>query len=140
LDPASGATGVSTTPQFDFRTTDADSGNLKYRLYLYQSNCSTAVGTSPFAQSASQTGWTNQDADGSTTYTSSPTLSLSRIAFYQYQASLATNTTYCWKVDATDTNGYGSASATQLFTTAATNDRPVNIKGGVNIKGNVIIR
>jgi len=139
LDPASGATGVSTTPQFDFRTTDTDSDNLQYRLYLYQSDCSTAVGSSPFAQASSQTGWSNQNADTNTTYTSSPTLSLSRIAFYDLQSALSTNTTYCWKTDATDSAGYGSTSATQTFTTAATNDRPTNINGNVNIHGNTII-
>jgi len=87
------------------------------------------------------------NADGNTTYTTdSSNASLSRAAFYQYQSTLSTNTTYCWKVDATDPAGagisglYGAPSATQLFTTAATNDRPVNINGNINIKGNVIIR
>lgn len=129
--PASGTTNVSVTPSFTLSTTDTNGDTIKYRLYLYQSDCSTAVGTSPFAQASDPTGWDN----GSTAYTSGAT------ATYTYQGSLATSTTYCWKADAIDPTGsntYGSASATQLFTTAASTT--VNLNGGVNIIGGTTIQ
>lgn len=110
--PASGATNVSLTPSFTLSTTDPEGEAVKYRLYLYQSDCSTAVGGSPFSQSVSGTGWNN----GTTAYTSGAT------ATYTYQGTLADNTTYCWKADAIDpagSNSYGTASSTRLFTTRA---------------------
>ncbi|OGL34733.1 hypothetical protein A3F05_04120, partial [Candidatus Saccharibacteria bacterium RIFCSPHIGHO2_12_FULL_47_17] len=115
--PASGATNQSLSPAFTFSTTDAESDYIRYRLYLYQSDCSTAVGASPFTQpdGSPQTGWTGQDAQTSTAYASGTT------ATYTYQSTLSAGTTYCWKVDARDpggTNTYGTASTTRLFTTS----------------------
>jgi hypothetical protein len=132
--PSSGATGVSITPTFSLSATDPDSDAVKYRLYLYQSDCSTAVGSSPFAQASSGTGWDN----GTTAYSSGAT------ANYTYQGTLSNSTTYCWKADAIDpggTNGYGSASSTQLFTTAAAGgSNTVTIQGGVDIRGGSTIQ
>jgi hypothetical protein len=130
--PTSGAIGVSTTPSFTLSAVDPDSDNLKYRLYLYQSDCSSAVGTSPFAQSSSGTGWDN----GTTAYTSGST------AVYTYQGTLANNTQYCWKADAIDPTGsstYGTASTTRLFTTAGSSGGAV-IQGGVDIRGGSTIQ
>lgn len=110
--PSSGATGISITPSFTLSSTDPDSDTIKYRLYLYQSNCSTVVGSSPFAQSTTPTGWDNS----STAYASGAT------ATYTYQSTLSYNTTYCWKADAIDpsgSNSYSTASSTRLFTTVA---------------------
>ena len=130
--PASGATSVSTTPSFTLSTTDPDSDSVKYRIYLYQSDCSTVVGASPFAQVSSGTGWDN----GTTAYTSGAT------ATYTYQGILTAGTTYCWKADAIDpagTNTYSSTSATQSFTTASATSS-VNIGGGVDIRGGSTIQ
>jgi hypothetical protein len=130
--PSSGATNVSTTPTFSLSTTDPDSDAVTYRIYLYQSDCSTVVGTSPFAQASSGTGWDN----GTTAYTSGAT------ANYTYQGTLSNNTQYCWKADAVDpagSNTYGSASATQSFTTAAASSS-VNIGGGTTIRGGTAIQ
>jgi hypothetical protein len=140
ITPSSGTTGVSTTPQFTLRTSDTDSDYLQYRIYLYQSNCSTAVGTSPFAQASSQTGWSGQDANTNTAYIGSSTLASSTIATYTYQSSLSAGTTYCWKADAIDPGGsntYSSASSTQLFTTAVPN---TGIQGGTVIQGGSVIQ
>ena len=120
--PSSGATGVSRTPVFTFRTTDADSDYLQYRLYVYASDCSTPVGSSPFAQASSQTGWSGQDRENFTAYAGAADISSSTLATYTYQGTLSYNTTYCWKADAIDpggTNTYSSASSTRTFTTLA---------------------
>ncbi|MBI4034472.1 hypothetical protein HY380_01080 [Candidatus Saccharibacteria bacterium] len=120
--PSSGATGVALAPVFTFRTTDADNDYLKYRLYLYASDCSTPVGSSPFTQASSQTGWSGQDQQDATAYTGNATIGSSTLATYTYQATLSYNTTYCWKADAIDpagTNGYSAASSTRTFTTVA---------------------
>ncbi len=141
ITPAASATNVAFTPQFTLRTTDADSDYIRYRIYLYQSDCSTAVGSSPFNQNASQTGWSGQDASGNTAYVGNATLTLSTIATYTYQGKLAGSTTYCWKADAIDPGGintFGSTSSTQNFTTQP--PIPTDIKGGVNIRGGTIIQ
>ena len=115
------------------RTYTDVSDYLQYRIYLYQSNCSTAVSGSPFDMSGA--GWSGQDANGGTAYASGTT------ATYTYQSTLSTSTTYCWKADATDPGGsntYSSPSATQLFTTTGPTT-PTNIHGNINIHGNTTI-
>lgn len=136
--PSSGATGVSITPVFTLSTTDPDSDYIEYRIYLYQSDCSTAVGSSPFAETSSQTGWSGQNAGpgSNTAYSSGST------ATYTYQGSLSYSTTYCWKADATDPGGsntYSSTSSTQLFTTQAV-PGGVQINGGTTIHGGTTIQ
>jgi hypothetical protein len=146
ISPASSATGISTYPIFTLRTNDAEADYLRYRIYLYQSDCSTPVGSSPFNQNASQAGWSRQDASSNTAYVGSATITSSTIATFGLlssgQSGLMPNTVYCWKADAVDPGGsgnFGSASATQTFTTE-TSTRPVNIKGNINIRGNTNIR
>jgi len=141
--PASGATGVSTVPQFQLKTTDANSDYVQYRVYLYQSDCTTAVGTSPFNESSSQTGWSGQDAGpgGNTAYTGSTVIGSSTLATYTYQSTLTAGTTYCWKADAVDpagSNTFSSATATQSFTTAVSS--AVSIQGGTTIQGGTIVQ
>lgn len=135
--PTSGQTGVNLTPSFTFSTTDSDNDYLRYRLYLYQSNCLTGVGSSPFMQpdGLPQTGWAGQDSQSSTAYASSTT------ATYTYQGVLEPGTTYCWKVEARDpggTNFYGAMSNTRLFITAfipstPTLTNPVNSQTGLSL-------
>ena len=142
--PASGATGISTTPSLTLSTTDVDSDYVRYRIYLYQSDCSTPVSGSPFTQPSGlpQTGWSGQDAGpgSNTAYATTP--SSGTTATYAYQSTLSNSTTYCWKADAIDpggTNTYGTASATQLFTTAAAGSS-VTVQGGVTIQGGSTIQ
>jgi hypothetical protein len=133
ITPSSGTTGVSVTPSFTLRTTDADSDYLQYRIYLYQSDCSTALSGSPFDMSG--LGWSGMDANSNTAYAGSSALTSSTIATYAYSGTLVIGATYCWKADAIDPGGsnvYGSASATQLFSTVS---GAVKINGGVNIRG-----
>ena len=134
--PSSGATGQATTNlAFTLKTTDADNDYLKYKIFLYQSDCSTSVAT--FDQTSSQTGWSGQDANGGTAYVGNSTLASSTLATYTYTGTLSANTTYCWQAQAIDpagSNSFGSLSATQLFTTNS-GTTMVNIGGGTNIKG-----
>jgi len=116
--PSSGATGVSVSPSFTLRTTDAESDYLQYKIILYQSDCSTVVATAD--QTSSQTGWSGQDQQTSTAYTGSSTITSSTIATYTYTGTLSAGTTYCWQAQAIDPGGsntFGSFSATQSFTT-----------------------
>jgi len=136
--PAASATGVSTSPTFQLRTTDADGDYLRYRIQLYQSDCTTLVAT--LDQTVSQTGWTGQDANTNTAYVGSATLTSSTIANHTYQAALSNSTTYCWRAAAADpagTNTWSANSATSSFTTAAAAGAtaPVQINGGVQFRG-----
>ena len=137
--PASSATGVSTFPQFQFRTTDADGDYLRYEIVLYQSNCSTVV--RDIDQTADQTGWSGQDQQTGTAYGGSSVITSSTMAVHNYQpTALAVSTTYCWKARAIDPGGsntWSSYSSTQSFTTEAA--KPVQINGGVNINGGTSI-
>jgi hypothetical protein len=117
----------------ELRTYDFTNAPLKYRISLYQSDCSTAEGSSPFNQSSSGTGWDN----GTAAYASGAA------ATYTYQSALASGTQYCWKADAIDptgSNSYSAASATQLFTTAVGPVNTVEIQGGVDIRGGTTLQ
>lgn len=136
--PSSGATGVSVSPAFTLKTTDADSDYLQYKILIYQSDCSTLVATAD--QTSSQTGWSGQDQQGGTAYTGSSSIGSSTLATYTYTGTLANGTTYCWKAAAIDpagTNSFGSFSATQSFTTAAAAGTGSVIRGNLNIRGGV---
>jgi hypothetical protein len=139
LSPASGATGVSTGPLLQLKATDGDNNYLRYKILLYNSDCSTGLQT--FDQTSSQTGWSGQDQQTSTAYTGNSILSASTVATYG-NASLSASTQYCWKgaaIDPGGTNGFGSFSSTQLFTTGSATGQ-VQINGGVNINGGTLIR
>ncbi len=132
--PTASATNVSLTPEFRFNTTDQDSDYIRYRLYLYQSDCSTAVGASPYTQPSGtpQTNWAGQGASNATAYNSG------QEGIFQLPITLAANTIYCWKAEATDpagTNTYSSASVTRTFTTRAAAPQNTRIDGNVRIEG-----
>ena len=115
--PISGATGISISPTFTLSTTDADADYLNYKITIFRSDCATLVARAD--QTASQAGWSGQDASSSTAYVGSSTLGSSTIATYTFQGALLPNTTYCWQAVAIDpggTNSWGSNSATQQFT------------------------
>lgn len=138
ITPSGGAAGVTLSPQFTLRTTDSEDDYLRYRIILYQSNCSTIIST--IDQTLSQTGWSGQDTQGGTAYIGNSVLASSTIATYTYQGTLNANTTYCWAAQAVDPAGntaFGSLSATQSFTTqtgpaAPTLVSPTNAEVDVN--------
>lgn len=118
--PTNGATNQSLTPALKTTTTDPDSDNIKYRIYLCTE--STMEGCQIFSQVSSQTGWSGQNADGSTTYTSGTQ------GTYTLQSPLLGGKTYYWKSQAIDPSNSNSWGATQVspysFTTAASPNIP----------------
>jgi hypothetical protein len=125
--PAPGATGVSTTPQFQLFTTDADSDYVDFEVQVCSTNtCSSVVytacevsGLPNTCTATSQTGWTGQDANSSLAYNT--TSSTGTTATYTYQgATLTPSTQYWWRAYAIDPGGSNSASGAstiQSFTT-----------------------
>lgn len=139
LSPASGATGTSISPLFQFRSSDADNDYLRYKVLLYNSDCSTGLQT--FDQTLSQVGWLSQDQQGATAYTGNFFLTSSTIASFG-GSNLSASTQYCWKgaaIDPAGTNTFSAYSATQLFTTGAATGN-VDIRGGTEIRGGTIVR
>jgi hypothetical protein len=125
--PSNGATGVSTTPQFQMRTTDADNDYLRYKIEVCaDSSCSTVVRT--IDQTASQTGWSGQDQQAGSAYTGNSLVTSSTLATYDYQVpALSPATQYWWRAYAIDpggTNSFSAASAILSFTTAAAGSTP----------------
>ncbi|HSX37010.1 MAG TPA: hypothetical protein VLG13_02750 [Patescibacteria group bacterium] len=123
--PSNGATGVSLTPQFTFRTTDAESDYLQYNITIYNAGCGATIQNGN--QPSSQTGWSGQDANGGTAYVGSSTITGSTMATYTYQGTLSPGTTYGWQVNAKDpagTNGLGSPTSCTAFTTSVTPAAP----------------
>jgi len=125
--PAAGATGVSTLPVFQLRTTDVDGDYLKYKILVCStSNCSSVVRT--IDQTASQTGWSGQDQQAGTAYTGNAVITSSTMATHTYQAAaLSFGTQYWWEAFAIDPGGsntFSSASAIQTFTTTSPPNAP----------------
>jgi len=134
--PASGQTGVSTTPELRLYATDPDPDYLKYKIEVCStSNCSTVVRT--IDETSSQTGWSSQSQQGATAYSSGQT------AIHTYQAAaLSANTQYWWRAYAIDpggVNAFSTASSIGTFTTAPTTQANININGGTTIYDGVTI-
>jgi len=118
--PANAATSVSTTPTLLTTTTDPNSDDMQYRIILCTDvpmtlNCQT------FDQTASQSGWSGQNALTSTAYTSGTQGS------YTLATQLSLLTTYYWKSQAKDPNGtdtWGSLQATPYSFTTNNNNQP----------------
>jgi hypothetical protein len=114
--PSDTATGVSLSPAFLTTTTDTDSDYLRYRIELCE-NVGMSTNCQTFDQTSSQTGWSGQNAQTSTAYTSGTQ------ATYTYQGYLDPSTTYYWQSEAIDPAGTDTWSNTQAtpysFTTQA---------------------
>jgi hypothetical protein len=135
--PANSATGVSTTPQFQLRTTDADNNYLRYKIEVCStSNCSSVVRT--IDQTASQTGWTGQDQQTSTAYNGNSTITSSTLASHTYQTpALSAGTQYWWRAYAIDPGGsntFSAVSSISTFTTGAVTNG-LQLNGGTELRG-----
>lgn len=135
--PADAATNTSQTPQFEMRTTDADNDYLRYKIEVCStSNCSSIVRT--IDQTASQTGWSGQDTQGSTAYIGNSVIGSSTMAVHVYQATaLSYSTQYWWRaygIDPAGSNTWSSASAIRTFTTLPP-PSDTYIQGGTIIRG-----
>jgi hypothetical protein len=91
---------------FTLHTTDSDSDYVRYLLKLC-TDLAMSVGCSSFDETASQVGWTGQDTQGSTAYSSGTT------ATYLLQNSLSANSTYYWAAEAIDPGGTNTWSGFQ---------------------------
>ena len=139
VNPGSGATNVSTSPLLQLVSSDPDNDYLRYKILLYNSDCTTGLQT--FDQTSTQVGWSGQDQQTATAYTGNSVLAVSSVATYG-AASLSANTQYCWKgaaIDPGGTNTFSSFSPTQLFTTGSATGQ-VQINGNTQIRGGTLLR
>ncbi len=120
--PPDESVSIGLTPQLKTTTTDLESDYLRYRIQLCE-NEEMDLNCQNFDQSASQTGWSGQNAQTSTAYTSGTQ------ATYIIQTPLNLSTTYYWRSYAIDPGGKNQESDTQSspfsFTTSATPAIPI---------------
>lgn len=105
--PADTATNQSVTPALKTTATDDDSDYLRYKIELDKVNTFDSGDLQTFDQTASQTGWSGQNAESGTAYASGTQ------ATYTIQSALDANTTYYWRSYAIDPAGTNTWSSTQ---------------------------
>ncbi len=115
--PTDAATGVTTTTVFKTTTTDSESDYLRYKIQVC-TNVGMTIGCQTFDQTSSQTGWSGQNTQTSTAYTSGTQ------ATYTVQTPLSPDTTYYWRSYAIDPGGMNSFSGTQTVRSFTTFLRP----------------
>lgn len=104
--PTDTATNQSLTPALLTTTTDTDSDYLRYKIELCE-NVGMTTNCQTFDQTSSQTGWSGQNTQSNTAYSSGTQAS------YTIQSSLTANLTYHWRSYALDPGGSNSWSSTQ---------------------------
>ena len=106
--PTNGATNQSLLPVLKTTTTDADSDYLRYKIILCTDSAMT-LNCQTFTQptGSPQTGWTGQNTEINTAYTSGTQ------GIYTIQSVLNTSTDYYWKSYAIDPGGSNTWSSTQ---------------------------
>lgn len=140
--PANGSTAISDAPLIQLRTSDTFSNYVQYVVEWCPVNSwPCASGGGSFDQTASQSGWAEQDAGSGTGYATSTIEANSTMGQYSVSPGvLAPNTTYYLRAKAIDPGGSNSFSAystTNSFTTAP---QEVRIQGGTTIKGGTVIQ
>ena len=138
--PGNGVSGQSITPALLTTDSDDDGDYLQYKIILCE-DAGMSVNCQTFEQSANQTGWSGQNANGGLAYTSTTQ------ATYTIQSALAYNKAYYWKSQAKDpagSNSYGSTQVTQYSFTTELDPSPTptpppgayfNFDGGINMEG-----
>jgi len=128
--PANNATGQSLTPKLKTTTHDNDGDYLRYKIQLCTDQAMT-TGCQTFDQTASQTGWSGQNTQTNTAYTSGTQ------ATYTVQSSLLPATPYYWRSYAIDPGGTNTWNTTQAtpfsFTTGSSS--PTFQMEGINMEG-----
>ena len=121
--PADAASNQSPTPTLQTTATDNDGDYLRYKIELC-TNLAMTTSCQTFDQTSSQTGWSGQNTQTSTAYTSGTQ------ATYTLQSDLLPNTTYYWRSYAVDPGATNIWSATQgtprSFTTSAGPSAPTD--------------
>lgn len=128
ITPTQNQTGLSSTPSLVISATDPESDYLRYKIVLC-TDSQMSLNCSTFDQTSSQTGWSGQNTQTSTAYTSGSN------ATYTIQTPLTYGETYYWQSYATDPGGSTFWSQTQtspsiFFTNAPTRS---SISQSVNI-------
>jgi hypothetical protein len=113
--PTDAATNQLLKPALKTTATDIDSDYIRYKIELCD-NLAMATNCQTFDQTSSQTGWTGQNAQTNTAYTTGTQ------ATYTIQTNLTQNQTYYWRSYAIDQGGSNIWTATQAtpysFTTS----------------------
>ena len=104
--PTDTATNQVLLPALKTTATDAQSDYLRYKIELC-TNLAMTQNCQTFDQTASQTGWSGQNTQGGTAYTSGTQ------ATYTLQSALSAATTYYWRSYAIDPGGTNTWSSTQ---------------------------
>jgi hypothetical protein len=141
--PLNGDTNVADSPAIQLRTSDQQADYVQYVIEWCPTNswpCSAGGGS--FDQTATQNGWSGQNANSGTAYaTSGVNESGSSMGEYSVSPGVLTpNTTYYLRAKAIDPGGsdtFSTYSSTYGFTTAP---QDVRIQGGTNINGGTTIQ
>jgi hypothetical protein len=104
--PIDTATNQLLLPVLKTTTTDSNSDYLRYKIELCE-DVGMTVNCQTFDQTSSQTGWSGQNTETSTAYTSGTQ------GIYTIQSALADNDTFYWRSYAIDPGGTNTWSATQ---------------------------
>jgi len=148
LYPVSASNGNSVFTTFKLRSSDYEGDYLQYWIdvcsdssciSVIRSICQVATGTGvPGTCTPSQVGWSSQDTQSGTAYTSNSTLTLSTIATLNYQPPLLdANTQYWWRGYAIDPGGSNTWSAASPISTFNTAPTETHVQGNVQFQGNV---
>jgi len=123
--PTDASSNQSLTPTLLTTTTDPDSNYLRYKIELCE-NLGMTTNCQTFDQTVSQTGWSGQNAETSTAYTSGTQ------GNYTLQTPLALATTYYWRSYAIDPGGTNTWTGTQTpfsFTTISVSTSDLYLQG-----------
>ena len=137
--PTDTATNQSVNPSIKTTATDTDADYVQYKIILCENSAMT-TNCQTFDQSTSQTGWSGQNANGNTAYTSGTQ------GTHTVQTPLQYSFTYYWKSYAIDPAGTNTWSSTQVspysFSTQAapSGSQIPAFKGGVKIFGKTVIK
>ena len=104
--PTDTATNQSLTPVFKTTATDDGENYLRYKIQVCE-DVGMTTGCNTHDQTSSQTGWSGQNTQSSTAYTSGTQ------ATYTLQTPLSASTTYYWRSYAIDPGGSNTWSSTQ---------------------------
>ncbi|MCL4363988.1 LamG domain-containing protein, partial [Patescibacteria group bacterium] len=115
--PANQAQNISVLTPLKTTATDSLGDYLRYKIQIC-TDINMSVGCQTFDQTSSQAGWSGQNTQSNTAYTSGTQ------AVYTIQSALSTGSTYYWKSYAIDPGGTNAWSATQttpnvFYTTTA---------------------
>lgn len=128
--PTDEATNRTLTLNLKTTGTDADGDYLRYKIELC-TNVGMTANCQTFDQTSSQTGWSGQNTQTSTAYTSGTQ------ATYTIQTPLTVSTTYYWRsysIDPAGTNTWSPTQGTPFSFTTTDGTTNFNLEG-INLEG-----